>query len=384
MASGVKDEAGPGGGGRATEPGGWGAAFPQLRYLAPGGIMADAAPARARNGERLIALHRAMTLTRCFDTKAIALQRTGRLGTYASSLGQEAVAVGVASAMRTDDVLLPSFREHGAQLWRGVTSYELFLYWGGDERGSDFAGPRQDFPVSIPVASHAPHSAGVALAFKLRGEKRAAVCTLGDGATSKGDFYEAINFAGVWRLPALFVIANNQWAISVPRAAQTAAQTLAQKAVAAGIAAEQVDGNDVIAVADATERALACARAGEGPTLIEAVTYRLGDHTTADDASRYRDDAEVSRHWAEEPLLRLRQYLAAQGLWSSDEEEALLSKCTSEITAAADRYLATPPEPPEAMFDHLHAALPPSLATQRDAALAEARRLQKNPGRSDG
>jgi len=384
MASGAKDEAGPGGAGRATEPGGWSAAFPQLRFLAPGGIMADAAPAGARHGERLIALHRAMTLTRCFDTKAIALQRTGRLGTYASSLGQEAVAVGVASAMRPEDVLLPSFREHGAQLWRGVASYELFLYWGGDERGSDFAGPRQDFPVSIPVASHAPHSAGVALAFKLRGEKRAAVCILGDGATSKGDFYEAINFAGIWRLPALFVIANNQWAISVPRAAQTAAQTLAQKAVAAGIAAEQVDGNDVISVADATERALARARAGEGPTLIEAVTYRLSDHTTADDASRYRDDAEVSRHWAEEPLLRLRQYLAAQGLWSSDQEEALLAQCTAEIAAAADRYLATSPEPPEAMFDHLHAALPPSLAAQRDAALAEARNLQENPGRIDG
>ena len=384
MASDAKNEAAPGSGGLATGPGGWAAAFPQLRYLAPDGTMAAAAPAGARGGERLIALYRAMTLTRCFDTKAIALQRTGRLGTYASSLGQEAVAVGVASAMRPDDVLLPSFREHGAQLWRGVSSYELFLYWGGDERGSDFAGPRQDFPVSIPVASHAPHSVGVALAFKLRGEKRAAVCILGDGATSKGDFYEAINFAGVWRLPALFVIANNQWAISVPRAAQTAAQTLAQKAVAAGIAAEQVDGNDVIAVADATERALARARVGEGPTLIEAVTYRLSDHTTADDASRYRDDAEVSRHWTEEPLLRLRQYLAAQGLWSSDQEEKLLAQCTAEIATAADRYLATPPEPPEAMFDHLHAVLPPSLAAQRDAALAEAGGQQKVPGQADG
>jgi pyruvate dehydrogenase E1 component alpha subunit len=368
----------------ATGPGSWTAAFPQRRYLAPDGTMADAAPAIARDGERLIALYRAMTFTRCFDTKAIALQRTGRLGTYASSLGQEAVAVGVASAMRPEDVLVPSFREHGAQLWRGVTSYELFLYWGGDERGSDFAGPRQDFPVSIPVASHAPHSVGVALAFKLRGEKRAAVCILGDGATSKGDFYEAINFAGVWRLPALLVVANNQWAISVPRAAQTAAQTLAQKAVAVGIAAEQVDGNDVIAVADAAERALARARAGDGSTLIEAVTYRLGDHTTADDASRYRDDAEVSRHWTEEPMSRLRQYLAAQGLWSADQEEKLLAQCSAEIDAAADRYLATPPEPPEAMFDHLYAVLPPSLVAQRDAAMAEARSQEKAPRPADG
>jgi pyruvate dehydrogenase E1 component alpha subunit len=384
MASDAKKAAGPDGSAVATGPGSWAAAFPQRRYLAPDGTMADAAPGIARDGERLIAVYRAMTLTRCFDTKAIALQRTGRLGTYASSLGQEAVAVGIASAMRPEDVLLPSFREHGAQLWRGVTSYELFLYWGGDERGSDFAGPRQDFPVSIPVASHAPHSVGVALAFKLRGEKRVAVCVLGDGATSKGDFYEAINFAGVWQLPVLYVIANNQWAISVPRAAQTAAQTLAQKAVAAGIAAERIDGNDVVAVADATERALARARAGEGPSLIEAVTYRLGDHTTADDASRYRDDAEVSRHWAEEPLSRLRQYLAAQGLWSSHQEETLLAQCTAEIAGAAERYLATPPEPPEAMFDHLYAVLPPSLAAQRDAALEEARGRQESPRRTDG
>jgi pyruvate dehydrogenase E1 component alpha subunit len=384
MALGTKNEAGPEGGVAPTGLLGWAVSFPLRRYLAPDGTMAAGSPAVARDGERLVALYRAMTLTRCFDTKAIALQRTGRLGTYASSLGQEAVAVGVASAMRPEDVLLPSFREHGAQLWRGVTSYELFLYWGGDERGNDFAGPRQDFPVSIPVASHAPHSVGVALAFKLRREKRVAVCILGDGATSKGDFYEAINLAGVWRLPALFVVANNQWAISVPRAVQTAAQTLAQKAVAAGIAAEQVDGNDVIAVADATERALARARAGEGPTLIEAVTYRLSDHTTADDASRYRDDAEVSRHWTEEPLLRLRQYLAAQGLWSSDQEETLLAQCTAEIAAAADRYLATPPEPPAAMFDHLYAVLPPSLAAQREAALAETSSQKQSPGQTDG
>jgi pyruvate dehydrogenase E1 component alpha subunit len=384
MALGTKNEAGPEGGVAPTGLLGWAVSFPLRRYLAPDGTMAAGSPAVARDGERLVALYRAMTLTRCFDTKAIALQRTGRLGTYASSLGQEAVAVGVASAMRPEDVLLPSFREHGAQLWRGVTSYELFLYWGGDERGNDFAGPREDFPVSIPVASHAPHSVGVALAFKLRREKRVAVCILGDGATSKGDFYEAINMAGVWRLPALFVVANNQWAISVPRAVQTAAQTLAQKAVAAGIAAEQVDGNDVIAVADATERALARARAGEGPTLIEAVTYRLSDHTTADDASRYRDDAEVSRHWTEEPLLRLRQYLAAQGLWSSDQEETLLAQCTAEIAAAADRYLATPPEPPAAMFDHLYAVLPPSLAAQREAALAETSSQKQSLGQTDG
>ncbi|HEY4773682.1 MAG TPA: thiamine pyrophosphate-dependent enzyme, partial [Xanthobacteraceae bacterium] len=166
-------------------------------------------PDFAREPDELLALYRAMVLTRSFDTKAIALQRTGRLGTYASSLGQEAVAVGIAAAMAPSDVLLPSFREHGAQLWRGVSLKELFLYWGGDERGNDFAGPRQDFPNCVPVGTHAPHAVGVALAFRLRGEARAAVCVFGDGATSKGDVAEALNMAGVWQVPAVFVVNNN-------------------------------------------------------------------------------------------------------------------------------------------------------------------------------
>ena len=186
-------------------------------------------PKFATDPKERVRLYRAMVLTRAFDTKAIALQRTGRLGTYASSLGQEAVSVGLASAMRPEDVLLPSFRDHGAQLWRGVTPVELLLYWGGDERGSAFAGPKEDFPVSVPVGSQAPHAVGVALAFKLRHEQRVAVCIFGDGATSKGDVAEALNIAGVWNLPAVFVINNNRWAISVPLSRQTAADTLAQK-----------------------------------------------------------------------------------------------------------------------------------------------------------
>ena len=293
----------------------------------PSGKAVSELPAFARDANELKSLYRAMVLTRAFDAKAIALQRTGRLGTYASSLGQEAVGVGVASAMQPSDVLLPSFREHGAQLWRGVTLNELFLYWGGDERGNDFAGPREDFPNCVPVGSHAPHAVGVALAFKLRREERAAVCIFGDGATSKGDVAEALNMAGVWKLPVVFVINNNGWAISVPVARQTAAQTLAQKAIAAGIPGEQVDGNDVIAVRLVTENALKRARQGGGPTLIEAVTYRLSDHTTADDASRYRDDAEVSRHWPLEPILRLRNYLHDLGAWGKEQEEQLLHEC---------------------------------------------------------
>jgi pyruvate dehydrogenase E1 component alpha subunit len=343
------------------------------RVLDSDGNVVSTMPEFARDSREVIKLYRALVLTRTFDTKAIALQRTGRLGTYASSLGQEAISIGAASAMQPRDVFLPSFREHGGQLWRGVTLKELFLYWGGDERGNDFAGPREDFPNCVPVGSHPPHAVGVALAFRLRGERRASVCVVGDGATSKGDFAEALNMAGVWSVPAVFVINNNGWAISVPRARQSAAETLAQKAGAAGFPGEQVDGNDVIAVRAVVDRALARAREGAGPSLIEAVTYRLSDHTTSDDASRYRDDAEVSRHWPEEPLVRIRKYLLANGYWHKEQEDALLRDCTLAVEQAATDYLATPPQPISANFDFVYAEPPTELIEQRAMALSHAR-----------
>ena len=206
-------------------------------------------------------------------------------------------------------MLLPSYRDYAAQFSRGVTMTEVLLYWGGDERGMDYQKPRRDFPICVPVASHTCHAAGVAFAMKYRGEARVAVAILGDGATSKGDFYEAINVAGVWRLPVVFVVNNNQWAISVSRRAQTAAETLAQKAIAAGIPGEQVDGNDVVAVRDRVGAAIERAREGQGASLVECLSYRLGDHTTADDASRYRDRAEVEAAARRDPIERLRAYL---------------------------------------------------------------------------
>jgi 2-oxoisovalerate dehydrogenase E1 component alpha subunit len=326
-------------------------------------------PEFAKKTADLVPLYRAMIRTRTFDAKAVALQRTGRLGTFASSLGQEAVGVGAASAMMVDDILVPSFRDQAAQLWRGVTPVELLLYWGGDERGSDFTGPRRDFPISVPIGGHVPHAAGVALALKLRKQARVALCIIGDGATSKGDFYEALNFAGVWLLPLVVLINNNQWAISLPRSAQSAAETLAQKAIAAGIPGEQVDGNDVIAVHDRVALALDRARTGDGASLIEALTYRLSEHTTADDARRYRDDVEVSAHWHGEPIARLRQYLVSNGIWSRADEEEALASAIAEIERAADTYLATPPQPISAMFDHVFAELPASLVTQRAQAV---------------
>lgn len=332
-------------------------------------------PEFAKRRETLVELYRGMVFTRMFDTKAIALQRTGRLGTYPSSLGQEAVSVGVGAAMQADDILAPTYREQGAQLARGVTPYELLLYWGGDERGSDYGGPRRDFPVCITIGSHAPHAVGAALALKLRGEAAACVCVFGDGASSKGDVYEGMNIAGVWRVPVLFVVTNNRWAISVPREAQTAAGTLAEKASGCGFEGEQVDGNDVIAVRHAVGQALDLIRAGGGPHLIEAVTYRLTDHTTADDAARYRDDAEVSEHWKLEPIARLKSYLTAHEAWTREDEDGLIEACKSEIDEAAERYLATDPEPPETMFDHLYSALPDDLAPQREAAIRKGQQL---------
>ena len=340
-----------------------------LKFLDPQGKVVSPLPAFAQDPAVLTTLYKAMVLMRTYDAKAIALQRTGQLGTYASMLGKEAVEAGIGAAMAPDDVFLCTYRENGVQIMRGVTMQELFLYWGGDERGSDFAGPRRDFPVCITIASQCLHATGVAYAMKLRKQKRAAVCMIGDGATSKGDFYESINAAGTWQLPVIFFITNNQWAISVPRKTQSAAQTLAQKAIAAGIEGLQVDGNDVVAVHHAMREALAKAHEGRGPTVIEAITYRLADHTTADDASRYRPPEEVAEAWKREPILRLRHYLSEAGAWNKTNEEDLLKQCNEQVQAAAQAYIDTPPPPLEQMFDHLYATLPAAYLAQRSAVL---------------
>ena len=342
------------------------------QFLDPLGRIVAPLPAFAQDPAALIPLYEAMLLMRAYDAKAIALQRTGQLGTFASLLGNEAVEAGVGAAMAQEDVLLCTYRENGVQLMRGVRVRELFMYWGGDERGSDFSGPRHDFPICVTIASQCLHAAGVGYAIKLRRQPRVAVCMLGDGASSKGDFYEGINAAGVWRLPVVCFLTNNQWAISVPRRGQTAAETLAQKALAAGFDGVQVDGNDVIAVHDAMREALARARSGAGPTLIEALTYRLADHTTADDASRYRPAEEVAEAWKNEPVARLRTYLLETGVWSKAQEEELLRRCNEHVQAEAQAYLDAPMPPVGQMFDHLHATLPGAYATQRAAILGEA------------
>ena len=339
------------------------------RFLDENGSAVAPLPAFAQQPETLAALYRWMTLIRAFDARAIALQRTGQLGTFASMLGQEAIQASLGSAMAPQDVLLATYREQGALLMRGVGMKELFLYWSGDERGSRFEGARGDFPICVTIGAQAAHAVGVAYAMKLRREPRVAVCALGDGATSKGDFYEGLNAAGAWQLPLVFLVSNNQWAISVPRAKQSAAQTLAQKAIAGGMQGMQVDGNDVIAVRHAMDNALAKARGGGGPTLIEALTYRLSDHTTADDASRYRSADEVAAAWKHEPIARLRAHLTVAGAWDKAHDEALLRECNDEVQAAVQAYQNEPPPDPARMFDYLYATLPAALQKQRAEAL---------------
>lgn len=346
------------------------------RILDPQGRAVAPLPRFAADLDEVVKMYEAMTRVRVFDAKAVNLQRTGQLGTYPSSLGHEATHVGIGAAMRPEDVLAPVYREFGTQLWRGVTMTEILTYWGGDERGNDFAGPRHDFAWCVPIATQTLHAAGAAMAFKVRREPRCALAYIGDGGTSEGAFYEALNLAGARTLPVVFVIVNNGWAISVPVAAQTAAKTLAQKAVAAGIPGIQVDGNDVLAVREVVSGALETARYGGGPCLIEALTYRLSDHTTADDASRYRPGGEVEAARALEPLLRIRAFLVAAGAWTEAKEQSLLQDCAAQVDAAVGEYLRSVKPSTDAMFDHLFAVPPAHLDWQR----ATARKYAAKPG----
>jgi pyruvate dehydrogenase E1 component alpha subunit len=345
-----------------------------LRRLDERGEPVGELPAFCADGELLRELYRAMVFVRVFDQKAVALQRTGKLGTYASCLGHEAAHVAIGSAMRPEDCFAPMYREYGAQFWRGVKPREVLLYWGGDERGNDFSGPKHDFPWCVPIATQCLHAAGAALAFKLQKEPRVAVTVVGDGGTSKGDFYGAVNAAGAYRLPLVIVVVNNQWAISVPRRAQTGAETLAQKAIAGGIRGLQVDGNDLIAMREAMDDALARARAGEGATLIEAITYRLSDHTTADDARRYRSEEEVKAAWTREPIRRFRAFLEGRNLWDEAAEQDWQAECARRVDQEIDAYLGTRAQPVSAMFDDLYAELPEDLYEQRREAMAWERR----------
>lgn len=342
--------------------------IPFRACLGADGAPCGALPDFVGDGDLLRRMYEMMVRARAFDAKAINLQRTGKLGTYPSCLGHEATQVGIGAAMHADDVLFTVYREIGIKFWRGVELLDILLYWGGDERGTRYRRTPQDFPFCVPIGSQMPHAAGAAWAMQIKGERRCALACIGDGGTSQGAFYEAINLAGAKSLPLVCVIVNNGWAISVPVAAQTAARTLAQKAVAAGVPAVQIDGNDALIVRQVVGEAVERARDGGGPTVIEALTYRLSDHTTSDDASRYRSQEEVEAARGRDPIARLRTFLQSRGLWEDDAEQSLRRRCSEEIETAVTQYLSTPRQSTDSMFDHVYAELPDALRAQRDEA----------------
>lgn len=310
-------------------------------------------------------LYRTFLVARHFDERMIRLQRQGRIGTYLPAKGHEAAVLGSVYALRRADWMVPYYREWPAWMWRGWPLDNLVLYYAGYAEGMRVPDGFRDLPLCIPIASQIPHAVGVAYAARYKGEDSVTLVYLGDGATSHGDCQEAMNFAGVFQAPVVFLVLNNQWAISVPRSRQTRAKTLAQKAAAYGFPGVQVDGNDLLACYVATREAVERARQGKGPTLVEAVTYRLSMHTTADDPTKYRSEAEVKAWEAKEPLPRFRRYLQQKGLLDERVQAELEVEVDAQIREAVERAEARmKPDLLEA-FEHVYAERPPELEAQR-------------------
>jgi pyruvate dehydrogenase E1 component alpha subunit len=318
--------------------------------------------------EDLLRMHRIMLLSRRFDEKLLTWQREGRIGTFAPVKGQEASQIGAVAALEDEDWFVPSFREAAAAIWRGTPLAGLILYNGGFNEGGHIPEDKHDLPIAIPVASQIPHAVGLAYAAKYRGSKEIVLTFFGDGATSEGDFHEALNFSGLLKVPAVFVCQNNHWAISVPREKQSASKTLAQKAVAYGLHGVQVDGNDLLAVFSAVSEAAERARSGEGPTLVECVTYRMSVHTTADDPGKYRDEEEVEQWKKRDPITRLQKYLAHRDLISDEDIDTLEEEIGKEIEDAWEKAQARMKEldSPYEIFEHMYAEPPGYLQEQRE------------------
>lgn len=321
-------------------------------------------------------LYRAMLLGRRLDERMVRLQRQGRIGTFAPIKGQEASQLGSVCTLRPTDWMVPSFRETAAMIWRGWPIEKMLLFFAGYLEGGQPAPDQRDLPICIPVSTQLPHAVGLAYAAQYRNDDSVVMAYFGDGATSEGDFHEAVNFAGVWHVPVVFVCQNNQWAISVPLKKQTHSRTIAQKALAYGIPGLQVDGNDILAVYAASLEAVARARAGDGPTLIECVTYRLGVHTTADDPTKYRTNEEVAEWERKDPLTRFTGYLKKKRLL----DDGLEKEVDAEIAAAIARFETAAAADPLTMFDHVYAELPPDLKTQREALAERLRKGESGPG----
>lgn len=316
------------------------------------------------NDQETLALYEKMLFTRLADQRGLLLQRQGRFGTYAPIWGQEACQIGSTYVLQKGDWIFPAFREIAATLMIGIALKNFMLYWMGNEMGSHAPEGINIMPVSIPVGTHIPHAVGTAWAARLRGDQIVTVAYFGDGATSKGDFHEAMNFAGVFKTPTIFFCQNNQFAISVPRSRQTASATIAQKAIAYGFDGIQVDGNDLFGVIAATKEAVDKARSGGGPTLIEGVTFRFGPHTTADDPTKYRTENEIEPWKPLDPMIRLRLYLKGRGLWNEEVEQRMTEESQREIDQAVKDAEAVAPPEVEEIFKYVFAEMTPQLKEQ--------------------
>jgi pyruvate dehydrogenase E1 component alpha subunit len=301
-------------------------------------------------------MYELLILSRTFDQRAIDLQREGRLGTYASILGQEAIQVGSAFAIEKLDWIFPSFREMGVYMTLGYPIHQLYQYWIGDERGLKAPKDLNIFPICVPIGTQMLHAAGAAMAAKYKRDPIAVITYFGDGATSEGDFHEAFNMAGVFKLSVVFICQNNHWAISLPRERQTASKTLAQKAHAYGFEGIQVDGNDLFAVYKATKEAIKKAKRGEGPTFIECVTYRMSNHTTADDATRYRSKEEVETWKPKDPILRVKLFMEKKGLWTETYQKEVEEISRRTIDEAIKTAESVEPPHPRDMFTYTYAS----------------------------
>ena len=313
------------------------------------------------NDRQIKEIYELMILLRTFDDKAFLLQRQGRIGTYIQFKGQEASQLGSAYVLEDKDWMFPMYRSNGALIVRKHPMHMLLQYSGGDIKGLKSADSINNFPISIPVGTQTPHAVGCAWASKMKAEKTVSLVYTGEGGTSRGDFHDALNFAGLHKVPCVIVVENNQYAISVPRKKQTASETFAQKAIAYGIKGLQVDGNDVFAVYKATKEAVDDARAGKGPTLIENITYRMADHSTSDDDKKYRSDKEVQEWAKKDPILRLEKYMKVNKLLSDKYKEEVANKSKAKVEKEIEIYenLTTPN--PKDMFENIYAELTPDL-----------------------
>ncbi len=354
-----------------------------LSVLGPDGQLDAALEPKIPDAD-LRRLYKTMLASRRLDERCLMLQRQGRMGTYGPSKGQEAASLGAIYCLEPTDWLIPAFREIAGMLWRGWPMHTWMQYWGGFEAGNCPPAGVNDLPTCVPIASQCQYGMGVAWGLKLQGKGRVAMAFCGDGATSEGDFHEAMNFAAVYNLPMIMVIQNNHWAISIPRKCQTAASTLAQKAVAYGMDGIQVDGNDLLAMVVATREAVEKARTGGGPTLIEAVTYRLAMHTTADDPKKYRSESEVKEWEPRDPLPRFQKYLQSKGLLDERVQKVIDEEIAAELEQAVKNYESYTFDPIE-FFDYQYAELTPDLASQKEALrtyLESKKTARAAPGRS--